>query len=111
MEDPFLANRLIESGAKTDRVFLAQLNPILGNIIYMVSMVVLFVVMGQLLSRTLFKKFGDGGVGPMSFGKSNAKIYVKSTDGITFDNVEGQDEAKEALKELVDFLHLSLIHI
>lgn len=41
----------------------------------------------------------------MSFGKSNAKIYVKSTDGITFDNVEGQDEAKEALKELVDFLH------
>ncbi|MFR7348960.1 ATP-dependent zinc metalloprotease FtsH [Peptoniphilus sp.] len=105
MEDPFLANRLIESGAKTDRVFPAQLNPILGNIIYMVSMVVLFVVMGQLLSRTLFKKFGDGGVGPMSFGKSNAKIYVKSTDGITFDNVEGQDEAKEALKELVDFLH------
>ncbi len=105
MEDPFLANRLIESGAKTDRVFPTQLNPILGNIIYMVSMVVLFVVMGQLLSRTLFKKFGDGGVGPMSFGKSNAKIYVKSTDGITFDNVEGQDEAKEALKELVDFLH------
>lgn len=105
MEDPFLANRLIESGTKTDRVFPAQLNPILGNIIYMVSMVVLFVVMGQLLSRTLFKKFGDGGVGPMSFGKSNAKIYVKSTDGITFDNVEGQDEAKEALKELVDFLH------
>ena len=105
MEDGFLAQRLIDSGVKTDRIFPSQLNPIASNIIYMISMILMFIIIGQILSRTVFKKFGEGGVGPMSFGKSNAKIYVKSTDGITFKNVAGQDEAKDQLTEIVNFLH------
>ncbi len=105
MEDGFLAQRLIDSGVKTDRIFPSQLNPIASNIIYMISMILMFIIIGQVLSRTVFKKFGEGGVGPMSFGKSNAKIYVKSTDGITFKNVAGQDEAKDQLTEIVNFLH------
>ncbi len=105
MEDGFLAQRLIDSGVKTDRIFPSQLNPIASNIIYMISMILMFIIVGQILSRTVFKKFGEGGVGPMSFGKSNAKIYVKSTDGITFKNVAGQDEAKDQLTEIVNFLH------
>ena len=105
MEDGFLAQRLIDSGVKTDRIFPSQLNPIASNIIYMISMILMFIIIGQVLSRTVFKKFGEGGVGPMSFGKSNAKIYVKSTDGITFKNVAGQDEAKDQLTEIVNLLH------
>ena len=105
MEDGFLAQRLIDSGVKTDRIFPSQLNPIASNLIYMISMILMFIIIGQVLSRTVFKKFGEGGVGPMSFGKSNAKIYVKSTDGITFKNVAGQDEAKDQLTEIVNFLH------
>ena len=66
--------------------------------------VVFFVLIGQLLSRFMMKKMG-GGAGAMSFGKSNAKIYVESSTGIKFADVAGEDEAKEALTEIVDFLH------
>lgn len=65
---------------------------------------IIFIAIGQLLSRQLMKSMG-GGPGPMSFGKSNAKIYVKAETGKTFDDVAGQEEAKEALKEIVSFLH------
>lgn len=68
-------------------------------------MVLLMVIVGQIFLRSINKSMGKGGVGPMSFGKSNAKIYDQSIEGITFENVAGQDEAKEALTEIVDFLH------
>ncbi len=66
--------------------------------------IIIFIVVGQLLSRQLLKSMG-GGPGAMSFGKSNAKIYVKAETGKTFADVAGQEEAKEALKEIVSFLH------
>ncbi|KXO16284.1 putative cell division protease FtsH [Clostridiales bacterium KA00134] len=104
-ENPNLVSTLYEKGVRFDKVIPKQLNPILSFIITTSITLLAFIIMGQILSRTLFKKMGEGGVGPLSFGKSNAKIYVKDTDGVTFANVQGQDEAKEALSEIVSFLH------
>lgn len=95
---------LQEKGIEYDRQYPVEINPMLGALIQLAFSVVMFVLLWLVISKFVFKKFGDG-VGPMSFGKSNAKIYVESTDGITFNNVAGQDEAKEALTEIVDFLH------
>ncbi|NLY20846.1 MAG: ATP-dependent zinc metalloprotease FtsH [Tissierellia bacterium] len=107
IEDTDLIPNLKASGAAFGKVRKQQMNPILAMILNMALMVAFFVIIGQVLNRTLMKKMGGsgGGVGPMSFGKSNAKIYVKPTEGITFKDVAGQDEAKEALNEIVDFLH------
>ena len=77
---------------------------ILASILSWVLPLVLFIFVGQLLSRQMLKSMG-GGRGTMSFGKSNAKVYVKAETGKTFADVAGQDEAKEALKEIVSFLH------
>ena len=79
------------------------MNPVLSFIISTVATFVILIAFWIFLSKFIFKRMGD--VGPMSLGKSGAKIYVESTDGIKFENVAGQDEAKEALSELVDFLH------
>ncbi|CDZ74653.1 ATP-dependent zinc metalloprotease FtsH [Peptoniphilus sp. ING2-D1G] len=104
--DPNLPNFLHEKGIQFDREYPPELNPFVGMLISFGSTVLMLVVVWWIFSKIVMKRFGgDGGVGPMSFGKSNAKIYVQSTDGITFDNVAGQDEAKEALTEIVDFLH------
>lgn len=103
--DPLLVDRLIAHNVKSDQIFQKELNPIVSFFLSMASSVLFLVIAWQLIFKVLFKKMGEGGVGPMSFGKSNAKIYVQSTDGIRFANVAGQDEAKESLTELVDFLH------
>lgn len=104
--DPNLVDRLYENDVKFEKVIPKQLNPILSFIITTSITLIAFIILGQILSRSLFKKMGNGGgIGPMSFGKSNAKIYVKDTDGVNFSNVQGQDEAKEALSEIVSFLH------
>ncbi len=104
MNDPGLTERLHESGAQFGSVIVEQTSPIVSFIVSWVLPIVIFVVVGQLMSRYLMKKAG-GGPGSMSFGKSSAKIYVKSTSGIKFADVAGEDEAKENLIEIVDYLH------
>src|SRR5699024_12178559 len=82
-----------------------QVSPILSAILGWVVPILLVVLVGQLLMRSMAKRMGDGMGNAMSFGKSNAKIYVQSETGIKFSDVAGEDEAKEILSEIVDFLH------
>ena len=106
-EDPDLVNRLDDAGCEFGRVAQEPMNPILSFILSWVVPLLIFWGLGQLLARQLMKKMGSGGAGNpfMQFGKSNAKVYVQSTTGITFNDVAGEDEAKELLTEIVDFLH------
>lgn len=106
-EDPDLVNRLRESGCEFGRVAEEQMNPFLSMLISLIIPIAIFIALGQLLSRQLMKKMGGGTGGSpfMQFGKSNAKMYVQSQTGITFNDVAGEDEAKELLTEIVDFLH------
>ena len=105
-EDADLVNRLKEAGCEFGQVKQQEMSPLLSMILSLVIPLVFFLVIGQLLSRSLTKKMGGAGFGnAMSFGKSNAKIYVASETGIKFKDVAGEDEAKEALQEIVDFLH------
>ncbi|MDO5038027.1 MAG: ATP-dependent zinc metalloprotease FtsH [Tissierellia bacterium] len=106
MPDERLADRLYQEGVKFDRVFPKEPNYLLQSLLNFGLMLLFFIIVGQVMTRMLARSMGGkGGVGPMSFGKSNAKIYDESTEGVTFDSVAGQDEAKEALTEIVDFLH------
>ena len=101
-----LTDKLHDKNVDFKQEYTKPMNPFLSIILQMLSTFLILAAFWFLLSKVLSKKMGDGGgVGPMSFGKSNAKIYVESTDGITFKNVAGQDEAKEQLTEIVDFLH------
>ena len=106
-DDPDLVNRLNDSGCEFGRVAEQQMNPILSFILSWIVPLLIFWGLGQLLTRQLMKKMGGGADGSpfMQFGKSNAKVYVQSTTGITFNDVAGEDEAKDLLKEIVDFLH------
>ncbi len=106
MEDPELTQRLYASGAKFSSQIVKQMSPILSLLISWILPLVLMIGLGQYFSKKLVEKAG-GGAGSMMFGmgKSNAKVYVKSTSGIKFDDVAGEDEAKEILSEIVDFLH------
>ena len=106
-EDPDLVNRLDDAGCEFGRVAQEPMNPILSVILSWVVPLLIFWGLGQLLAKQLMKKMGSGGGGNpfMQFGKSNAKVYVQSTTGITFNDVAGEDEAKELLTEIVDFLH------
>ena len=99
--DPDLVNRLQESGANFGGPIITEMNPILAFLLTFLFPILIFVVIGRLLMRQMTK----GGGNAMSFGKSNAKVYVKAQTGKTFKDVAGQDEAKEALTEIVDFLH------
>ena len=106
MDDPTLTQRLYDSGAKFSSEIVEQMSPILSFLISWILPLALMIGLGQYFSKKLVEKAG-GGAGSMMFGmgKSNAKIYVKSTSGIKFDDVAGEDEAKEILSEIVDFLH------
>ena len=106
MDDPELTTRLYASGAKFSSQIVEQMSPILSFLISWALPLVLMIGLGQYFSKKLVEKAG-GGAGSMMFGmgKSNAKVYVKSTSGIKFDDVAGEDEAKEILSEIVDFLH------
>ena len=103
-DDPELVDRLRASGCQFGRVVEEEMSPFLSFIISWVLPIVIFVALGQWMSSRIMKKMG-GGIPSMQFGKSNAKIYVESTTGINFSDVAGEDEAKEVLKEIVDFLH------
>ncbi len=103
-DDPDLVDRLLASGCTFGRVVQEQMSPILSFLLSWVVPIVIFIVLGQWISSRLMKKMG-GGIPSMQFGKSNAKVYVESTTGIKFADVAGEDEAKEVLTEIVDFLH------
>ena len=105
-EDVNLVDRLQAAGCEFGQVKQQEMNPFLSMILSFVIPLVIFIAIGQLLSRSLMKKMGGAGLGnAMSFGKSNAKVYVASETGIKFNDVAGEDEAKDALQEIVDFLH------
>ncbi len=101
-EDRQLVDRLQEAGVTYERVP-QERNTFLMSLLSLVVQIALLAGFWIFISRMMFKNMGGGG--PMNLGKSNAKIYAESTDGITFHDVAGQDEAKEALTEIVDFLH------
>ena len=103
--DTSLVDRLMASGCDFGAVQ-EQDSSLFDQIILVVIQIAIFVAIGQILSRMLMKKMGGGGLGnAMQFGKNNAKIYVASETGIKFHDVAGEDEAKEQLQEIVDFLH------
>ena len=105
MEDPTLTERLHDAGAKFDRVVEEPLSPFWSFILTFVLPILIFVGLGQYMNKKLMEQ--AGGKNSMSFGmgKSNAKVYVQSTKGIHFSDVAGEDEAKESLAEIVDYLH------
>ncbi len=103
MNDPDLVKELEKSGANYKQEIPSENSPIMYFILTWVFPFFLFYMIGKFLMRNMGKKMGGPG-GMMSFGKSNAKLYVQST-GVNFDDVAGQDEAKEALSEIVDYLH------
>ena len=105
-DDAKLVDRLYDAGCTFGEVKAKEPSPILQIFFTWIFPIVIFIVIGQLLSRFLMKKMGNmGGMPTMQFGKSNAKVYVESSTGIKFSDVAGEDEAKEVLKEIVDFLH------
>lgn len=106
MDDPNLTERLHASDADFDREIVEQMSPLLSILLTWILPMLIFFGIGQFMSKKMMDKAG-GGSGSMMFnmGKSNAKVYVKSSDGISFADVEGVDEAEESLAEIVDYLH------
>ncbi|WP_276357330.1 ATP-dependent zinc metalloprotease FtsH [Cohnella caldifontis] len=104
LDDPELVDRLYQAKVEFSKVIPRENSPLVNLLLTWVLPFLVFIAIVQLLSGRLLKKLG-GGAGPMKFGKSNAKIYVEAQTGKTFGDVAGQDEAKEALQEVVDFLH------
>ena len=106
MNDPDLIERLHASGAQFSSEIVEQMSPFLSALLTWVLPGVIFIVLGQFMARKLMDKAG-GGAASMMFGNgdSGAKIYVQSTEGIRFDDVAGEDEAKENLQEIVNYLH------
>lgn len=105
IEDPELVDRLYDSDVTFSQEIPTEASPLLAFFLTWVFPILIFWALGSFLSKKLTKKMGGMGGNAMSFGKSNAKVYVKATDGITFDDVAGQEEAKDDLNEIVDFLH------
>ncbi len=103
-DDPDLTQHLRTAGVSFTKEIPVQASPLLEFFTTWVLPILVFVALGQILSRTMMKKMGGMG-NAMTFGKSNAKIYAETETGKTFADVAGQEEAKEALKEIVDFLH------
>ncbi len=103
MDDPDIVNRLEEAGVKYGKVIPKENSPLLNFLLYWILPIGLMVLLGQLFLRSMQKRMGGGNA--LTFGKSNAKIYVEAQTGKTFADVAGEDEAKEALAEIVDFLH------
>ena len=106
MDDPGRTERLYASGAKFSSEIVQEMSPLLSFLLSWILPIAIFMILGQFMAKKLMDKAGGGGASMMfNMGKSNAKIYVKSSDGIKFDDVAGEDEAKENLAEIVDYLH------
>ena len=104
MNDPTLTERLHDSGAIFSSEIIDEASPILSFLLSWLFPILLFVILGQLLSKRMSKMMGGGGMA-FGLGDSGAKVYVPSSTGIKFDDVAGEDEAKDLLTEIVDFLH------
>lgn len=105
MTDPDLVYRLKESGAVFSGEIIEQRSPFLGFLLNWILPIVIFTMLGRLMSRKMIEKAGGANSMMFGMGKSNAKVYVKSSEGIKFSDVAGEDEAKENLTEIVDYLH------
>lgn len=105
MDDPGLTERLYNSNAAFAKKIIEEASPIVSFLVSWVLPIAIFFILGQLLSKQMAKKMGGGNSMMFNLGKSNAKIYVKSSNGIKFSDVAGEDEAKENLTEIVDYLH------
>ena len=104
MNDPALVERLKNSGAQFSQQIVEQMSPLASFVIYWILPLVIFFGLGQLMNRKLMNKAGGNSM-MFGLGKSSAKVYVKSSEGIHFNDVAGEDEAKDNLKEIVDYLH------
>ena len=105
IDDPTLVTRLEEADVTFSKDIPTEASPILSILVSWVLPLMLFWGLGSLLGKQMAKRMGGGAGGALSFGKSNAKVYVKAGESKTFKDVAGQDEAKEALSEVVDYLH------
>ncbi len=105
MDDPDLVNRLLEADVTMDEVLPESPSIFMTLLFSYVVPIAIFILLGRWLSKKMMNSMGGGPGGMMSFGKSNAKVYVKSSTGIKFSDVAGEDEAKELLTEIVDYLH------
>ncbi len=100
-----LVNRLHEAGAQFSGEIVEQSSPLLSLILSWILPIAFFFIIGQIISRRMMNKAGGPNSLMFNAGKSNARVYVKSSDGIKFSDVEGVDEAEESLREIVDYLH------
>lgn len=105
MEDPGLTERLYNSGATFAKDIEQTMSPLMSAFLTGVLPLLIFIILGQYLGRKLMEQAGGKNAMSFGMGKSNAKVYVQSTEGIHFDDVAGEDEAKENLAEIVDYLH------
>ena len=105
MYDPMLTQRLYDCGAEFAKDIEQAMSPILSYLLTLILPLVIFFLLGQFMRKKLMDQMGGKDVMSFGMGKSNAKIYVQSTQGIRFSDVAGEDEAKESLAEIVDYLH------
>ena len=105
MEDPTLTERLHNSGATFARVVEQTMSPFMSFLLTFVLPLLIFIGIGQYMSKKLMEQAGGKNSMAFGMGKSSAKVYVQSTEGIHFSDVAGEDEAKESLAEIVDYLH------
>ena len=105
MYDPMLTQRLYDCGAEFAKDIEQAMSPVLSYLLTLILPLVIFFLLGQFMRKKLMDQMGGKDVMSFGMGKSNAKIYVQSTQGIRFSDVAGEDEAKESLAEIVDYLH------
>ena len=105
MDDPQLVERLHASGAMFATEIIEEASPLVSFILSWIMPIAIFIFLGQFLSKKMMDKAGGANSMMFNMGKSNARVYVQSTKGIRFDDIEGVDEAEESLAEIVDYLH------
>ena len=105
MNDPDLTQRLYDAGAEFTRDIVEETSPLLSFVLTWILPIIIFIAIGQLMTKKLTDRAGGPGSMMFGAGKSNAKIYVQSSQGIHFSDVAGEDEAKENLQEIVNYLH------
>lgn len=105
VQDPGLTERLYDNGAAFSSEIVEEMSPLMSFFVGWILPMIIFIGIGQLLSRQMMKKMGGGNSMMFGMGGSKAKVYVKSSQGIHFSDVAGEDEAKENLAEIVDYLH------
>ena len=105
MDDPTLTQRLYESGATFSKDIQQTISPLMSILLTVGLPLLIFILLGRYMSKKLMEQAGGKNAMAFGIGKSNAKVYVQSTQGIHFSDVAGEDEAKENLAEIVDYLH------